>query len=47
MTEALDALEAEDTAGATEAYEDAWLETYGMDVDAEMTDVIGTFTASF
>jgi hypothetical protein len=43
LTEALDALEAGDTAGAAEAFGDAWLETYGMDVDAEVTDVVGTF----
>ncbi len=43
LTEALDALEAGDTAGAAEAFGDAWLETYGMDVDAEVTDVMGAF----
>jgi len=26
-----------------EAFGDAWLEAYGMDVDANVTDVIGTF----
>jgi len=43
LTEALDALEEGDTAAAAEAFGDAWLETYGMDVDASVTDVVGTF----
>ncbi len=43
LTEALDALEEGDTAAAAEAFGDAWLETYGMDVDAHVTDVVGTF----
>jgi len=43
LTEALDALEAGDTAGAAKAFGDAWLETYGLDVDAAVTDVVGTF----
>ncbi len=43
LTDALDALEAGDVAGAAEAFGDAWLQTYGMDVDAEVTDVVGTF----
>jgi len=43
LTEALDALEAGDAAGAAEAFGTAWLETYGLDVDAEVTDVVGTF----
>ncbi len=42
LTEALDALEAGDTGAAAEAFGAAWLETYGMDVDAEVTDVVGT-----
>jgi len=47
LTEALDALEAGDTAGAGAAFGTAWLETYGLDVDAEVTDVVGTFNAVF
>jgi len=43
LTEALDALEAGDTAGAGAAFGAAWLETYGLDVDAAVTDVVGTF----
>jgi len=43
LTEALDALEAGDTAGAGAAFGTAWLETYGLDVDAEVTDVVGSF----
>ncbi len=43
LTEALDALEAGDVAGATEAFGDAWLAAYGMDVDAEVIDVLGAF----
>jgi len=46
LTEALDALEAGDAAGAGAAFGTAWLETYGLDVDAEVTDVVGTFSAS-
>jgi len=47
LTEALDALEAGDAAGAAEAFGDAWLEAYGMDgVDADITDVLGTFGVS-
>jgi hypothetical protein len=30
-------------AAAAEAFGTAWLETYGMDVDARVTDVVGTF----
>jgi len=41
LTEALDALEAGDAAGAGAAFGTAWLETYGLDVDAEVTDVVG------
>ncbi len=44
LTEALDALEAGDTAGADAAFGTAWLETYGLDVDAEVTEVVGAFT---
>jgi len=43
LTEALDALEDGDTAAAAEAFGTAWLETYGMDVDASVTDVVGAF----
>jgi hypothetical protein len=43
LTEALDALEGGDAAGASAAFGTAWLETYGLDVDAEVTDVVGTF----
>ncbi len=43
LTEALDALEAGGTAGAGAAFGTAWLETYGLDVDAEVTDVVGAF----
>ena len=48
LTEALDALEEGDVAGAGEAFGRAWLDAYGMgDVDAEVTDVAGTFSAAF
>jgi len=41
MAQAMDMLEGSDgVAGAVCA--DSWLETYGMDVDAEVTDVVGT-----
>jgi len=43
LIDALDALEDGDTAAAAEAFGTAWLETYGMDVDASVTDVVGTF----
>ena len=43
LIDALDALEDGDTTAATEAFGDAWLGTYGIDVDAEVTDVVGTF----
>jgi len=43
LTEALDALEAGDAAGAGAAFGAARLETYGLDVDAEVTDVVGAF----
>ncbi len=46
LTDALDALEAGDTAGAGAAFGTAWLQTYGLDVDAEVTDMVGTFSAS-
>jgi len=46
LTEALDALEAGDVAATAEAFGDAWLGTYGIDVDASVTDVVGTFSAS-
>jgi len=46
LTEALDALEAGDAVGAGVAFGTAWLETYGLDVDAAVTDVVGTFSAS-
>jgi len=46
LTAALDALEAGNTAGAAEAFGRAWLDVYGMDdVDATITDVVGTFSA--
>jgi len=44
LTEALDALEEGDLTGAAEAFGDAWLEAYGMDVDAEVMDVLSAFT---
>jgi len=48
LTEALDALETGDTAGAAATFGAAWLEAYGMDaVDATITDVVGTFSAGF
>lgn len=40
---AFDALEDGDIAAAAEAFGDAWLEAYGMDVDASVTDVVGAF----
>ena len=43
LIDALDALEDGDTAAAAEAFGDAWLGTYGIDVDASVTDVVGTF----
>ena len=45
LIDALDALEDGDTAAAAEACGHAWLGTYGIDVDAEVTDVVGTFSA--
>ncbi len=47
LIDALDALEDGDTAAAAEAFGNAWLGTYGIDVDASVTDVVGTFSASF
>jgi len=43
LIDALDALEDGDTAAEAEAFGNAWLETYGMEVDASVTDVVGTF----
>jgi len=43
LTAALDALEDGDAEAA--AFGNAWLEAYGMDVDAAVTDVVGTFSA--
>jgi len=43
LTAALDALEDGDVEAAAAAFGDAWLETYGLDVDAAVTDVVGTF----
>jgi len=43
LIDALDALEDGDTAAAAEAFGNAWLGTYGIDVDASVTDVVGTF----
>ena len=47
LIDALDALDEGDTAAAAEAFGHAWVGTYGIDVDAEVTDVVGTFSASF
>jgi len=43
LIDALDALEDGDTAAAAEAFGHAWLGTYGIDVDASVTDVVGMF----
>ena len=43
LIDALDALDDGDTAAAAEAFGNAWLGTYGIDVDANVTDVVGTF----
>jgi len=44
LIDALDALEDGDTAAAAAAaFGAAWLGTYGLDVEAEVTDVVGTF----
>jgi len=42
LIDALDALEDGDAAAAAAAFGHAWLETYGIDVDAEATDVVAT-----
>ncbi len=47
LINALDALEDGDTVAAAEAFGNAWLGTYGIEVDAEVTDVVGTFSLSF
>ncbi len=43
LIDSLDALEDGNTAAAAAAFGNAWLGTYGIDVDAEVTDVVGTF----
>ncbi len=43
LINALDALQDGDTAAAGGAFGSAWLQTYGMDVEAEVTDVQGGF----
>jgi len=43
LIDALDALEDGNATAAAEAFGNAWLQTYGMDVDAEVTDVLGAF----
>jgi len=43
LIDALDALEDGNATTAAEAFGAAWLGTYGLDVDAEVTDVVGTF----
>jgi len=43
LIDALDALEDGDTTAAAAAFGNAWLGTYGLDVDAEVTEVMGTF----
>jgi len=43
LIDALDALEDGDIAAAAKAFGNAWLGTYGIDVDAEVTDVVGIF----
>jgi len=40
----IDALEDGDTTAAAEAFGNAWLGTYGLDVEAEVTDVVGAFS---
>ncbi len=47
LIDALDALEDGDTAAAAAAFGDAWLGTYGLDVDAEVTDVTGSLSLSY
>ncbi len=46
MDAVLDKLEEGDMEGATEAFTDAWLGKYGMDVDSEITDVRGSLRFS-
>ena len=46
LIDALDALEDGDTAAAAAAFGNAWLGTYGIDVDASVTDVVGTLQVS-
>ena len=46
LIDALDALEDGDVTAAAEAFGNAWLGTYGIDVDAEVTDVVGAFSVS-
>ncbi len=43
LIDALDALEDGNATTAAEAFGNAWLGTYGLDVDAEVTDVLGAF----
>ena len=43
LIDALDALEDGNATAAAEAFGNEWLGTYGMDVDAEVTDVLGVF----
>ncbi len=42
LIDSLDALDDGDTAAAAAAFGHAWLGTYGIDVEAEVTDVVGT-----
>lgn len=46
MDPVLDKLEEGDIGAATEAFTDAWLGKYGMDVDSEITDVRGSLRLS-
>jgi len=43
LIDALDALEDGKPAAAAAAFGTAWLEAYGMDVEASVTEVLGTF----
>jgi len=45
LTEFLDALEEGDREATAEAFGAAWLESYGMDVEASVTDVLSAFTS--
>ncbi len=45
LTEFLEAREEGDREAAAEAFGDAWLESYGMDVEASVTDVLSAFTS--